>query len=454
MRHLGGTVNNSERIDGSDLLRSVLDSLGAALGPLLLEPQREGKGNWGDVRGTADSLIAIHYCLPDARCPALRRFASEWLASRMDGKPADPGNWEEEVWDTAVATLALAEEPSRRQAVARAVRWLDGQFERAHGNWNDEPWETLWALLAIHAAHTKAGFPLPELAFERCLTWLISLIGSGQPGVLVNWHYTALFCLVARRYVDDAPAAALGRELRGELERAYALCTEAIARGLTGDDDAPTLWTNETWSNALVLWALSESDQVETTLERLPRAAKWFRRRLEDPRQVFTEDRAFACIALANLAEGIGRSMDLAFARDVRRLCGSDIDERVVAVVRQCEQVVRRNGAASIQVQVSQRIRSLRDYVPRAPFLEKDYYHGYYTINLRDLPTKLVLIGAATVGLTFGAQNASALLGSQAGRIVAWLPLVLGALATIAQLMRFDVPGLFSRRRPAERGDD
>lgn len=424
------------------LLRRIEIILEGTLRQLLREPQRAG--NWGDVRGTADSLIAIHQCLPDERFPALRRYASEWLLTRMYSDVSGMGNWEEEVWDTAIATLALSEEPVGKEPVAKAILWLAELFQETHGNWNDEPWETLWALLAIHAAHTKADAPMPAIDFEKSLRWLISLRGTPSAGILVNWHYTALFCLVAQRYSSHLMQTMVSDEVRAALTSAYIESTRCIALALDRLPDKE-LWTNEVWSNSIAIWALAESEEIRGDLPGLIKLVDWFQEQLQDQHQSFTEDLAFACISLGRLVVGLERAKELAFARNIDNIKGENGPE-IRAIIEQCAEIISHARSAGLRERLSCRLRTFRDHIPRAPFLTKDVFHGYYTVNLRDFPTKLFLIIVATATLTVAAHSAQAFFGEKVGRVVIWVPLALGALTTIAGLMNFSL-NLFSYRK-------
>lgn len=425
----------------SNLVDKIEKTLAESLNYLLREPEKIG--NWGDVRGTADSLIAIHKCLPNDRFPILREYATSWLLSRMENNSENNGkaSWEEEVWDTSIAVLALSEEPSSREAIIKSTRWLSEQFQVGHGNWNDEPWETLWALLALHAAYKEMKLPFPDIDFERTFNWLMSLRGTPQSGILINWHYTALFTLVAKRYSMDSPSSVVSDHIRVLLRDTHKESVQCLAEFLIMKKEE--LWTNEIWSNSLAVWALFESiEDCPDQLEKKP-VANWFFNQLQNQASVFTEDRAFACIGLFYFILGIKKEKKI----KIDNLCTADLSPQVMNIMQECSTILGQNVQIDLQNSVSKCLGTVSDYTPRAPIFATDVFHGYYTINLRDFPTNIFVTITTTGILTIAAQNAHTFFGKTVGQYIIWIPLALGTLATIAQLMNFNLPKLFSRSK-------
>jgi hypothetical protein len=435
------------------LLHRIETALEGSLRDLLLELRRTGEKK-KDVKGIADSLIAIHECLPDERFPGFRSYASDLILVEKETNNSEHVYWQEEVWHTSMATIALSGESAHRKWVKKAIQWLSGQFKETSLNWDEEPWETFWALLAIHAAFTKAEVPLPDVDFEKPLRWLLSLRGKPRPELLISWHYTALFCLVAQRYSSPLLQSVVSDELQSSLKKAYIESTRCIAlelASLTNMQDKNELWTKRIWCNSLITWALAESDEICSDLRGhlpgLEHLVDWFLKKLRE-NNVFTEDRAFACIALNHLVVSVERADELAFAQTLNSLPKNKTQRKVVDIANQCGSVIRRTKKTKLQERLSDRLRNFRDYTHRTPLLTKNVFHGYYSLNLRVLPTNIFLIISATILLTVAAQNAPAIFGEKVSRIVAWIPLFLGALATIMQLMDINLANLFSRRKP------
>lgn len=426
------------------MTESIEDLVVLALHDVLREAAVSG--NWGDVRGTSDSLIAIETCLPPHAYPRLRAAASDWLIGRSF---AESGlrNWEEEVWDSAVALLALAGDSRRpERAIGEGVRWLEEHHRFGHDNWNDEPWETLWALLAIHATATVSPHHVPAEIPIGSLRWLLSLLDNPRPGLLVSWHYTGLLVLVAGRYASSGELAArdpaFAADLRAAVERVVARMVEWLASG----DGAGELWTREVWSNSLVLWAAAENEAVHEGSAGLPRLVDWYRDRLRRS-DLMTEDRAFACIALFHLLVSLETTRDVAVRRALEemrtRVREGREAERAIDVIDAHEVRV----ADRVRERIARRLATTRpDFVARPPFLTTSEFRGYYTVHAHRKTVNVALIVAATAALTL-MTVAQDLFGARMNRLVALVPIGLGALATLAQLMNLDLGGILGRGR-------
>ena len=292
------------------------------------------KGRWSSVRDTGDSILALNKCLEKDAFPILRKQAIDWLIQQAElekSKNEIRYCWANEVWDTSLAVLALSTvEDKNNPTMNGGFNWLKGHFSEKQGNWNDEPWETCWALLAIYeCAHIRDDKDYDEellKEIKNAFDWLFPLFGKPEKGMLVTWHYTGLFILVARRYKELTYFRNNQPELINELDKYYNGSINCILRHLSKTPF--TLWTDELWSNSLVLWALAESKKVDFLLpnlktmlgelEGLTVNAKTNGKNQKDRKnnshenkdhkstnnnnfnEVLDEDRAFACIALLN----------------------------------------------------------------------------------------------------------------------------------------------------------
>lgn len=427
---------------------SIEDLLVHALNHILQEAR--AAGNWGDVRGTSDSLIAIQTCLPPSAYPRLRAAACRWLAGRSIAA-SDMHNWEEEVWDTSVALLALSGDPvGSEEVIAGGLRWLEEHHRYGHDNWNDEPWETLWALLAIHATRRATAQRIPSEIPHRSLRWLLSLLDSPKQGLLVSWHYTGLFVLVAGRYATadmlTREGPTLVTELRDVVQRVVAGMVATLAAAPSGDE----LWTREIWSSSLVLWAASENEAIRESSPGLSRVVDWYRKRL-DSDDLMTEDCAFACIALFHLLVSIETTRHSIVLRALEELRERVLAQKEAALATELIDAHEMLAADRVRERVARRLAATcSDYVARPPFVTASDYPGYYSIHAHAKSVNVALIVLFTTGITFLTASKD-FLSVRMSHWATLIPIALGVFATIAQLVNVDFRSLLSRGRKSSR---
>ncbi|MBP6875804.1 MAG: hypothetical protein KBD56_07010 [Candidatus Eisenbacteria bacterium] len=421
----------------------VLDILSSTLRSLVEEGYLIG--NWGDVRGTADCLYALDSCLPIDSFPRLRAHAARWLVLRGLPEPNGFLSWEEEVWDTSVALLALATSPQDfSEPIRGGLRWLSKVYQRGRQNWNDEPWESSWALLAIDSA-ARLREPL-DVDREATLRWLLTLRGNPAPAQLVNCHYTALFALVARSFVERETSAD-DQELIASLRTARQESTAFLANRLS-QAPAGELWTREVWSNSLALWALASNEAAgalpAATLER---TITWFAKELENPATVLTEDRAFAAVALFHLAVDLGAFQNHSICRAAEGLADQYQDPQIRWVADYSRRRVELEIAALVRQDLGQALSSVRDMPAHPPMITRQLFSNYYSLNLPRRPVNVIAVLAATVGITILSRYAGGSIGGLWGTILQWVPMSLGVLATIGQLGNFSLANLMDHKK-------
>lgn len=433
-------------VDFQRITSSIEKQLTAALESIIMEACYSG--DWGDVRGTADSLIALNRCLPETTFLNLRTNAAKWLTRNKIEKSEFNVNWEEEVWDTSVAMIALSHEKEKnKQVIDGAVKGLQASFVEEHNNWNFEPWETSWALLAIFEALSPHLDEDVLATCNRALKWLQTYIGVPEPGLLINWHYTALFLLVAKRYSDYPPFTEEYPDTCRMLKQYIDICLQRILDVLPVSEEG--LWTHEVWSNGLVLWALGECNVVATNTTGVTRIVEWFSGQLLTS---FLEDRAFACIGLYELLLSLKAQEYLPLSDGLAGLVGAAEANDLGDILNVCMKIVEKEIsqdkikpclAAQLEKNLAGRCP---DFVLRAPFITSSEHEGYYTLNLYRKYTDLAVIIAVTLAVTLLTLASTERIPAPWAWIIGAAPIVIGAFATVASLFGFSFRDYFGRK--------
>ena len=425
-----------------DALSSAENALHVALSQLI--EKGSGDGHWGgDIRGTADALLALEQCLPFDAFAGLKAAALSWLpaqaershvdASTLLGGRRDAGLveltcWKEEVWDTSVAILALAGAPRNDPDTIRAsLAWIRSVFERNGRNWHEEPWETLWAMLALDrclrlSCADSSSHPDGVACGRAALRWLLEIprqAGPEHPGKLLSWHYTALFLLVANRWLTD-PLLDADEALLPEL----AHVREELCGALEQGAEVATLWSGELWSNGLALWALAETRDLTLEPGRVQHICRWFAEAVEKS-GVPTEDLAFACIGLYQLCVGLAPKGDPSLPPDARL-------------------------EAALRSRIAARLAGQPDFVRRPPWLTRSDPPGYYTLRAPARWTKLLAIGVVVVAATVLVERSDRL-PENARLISRVLAVAITALVTTLELSGRSLPELLRRPRARAR---
>lgn len=409
-----------------DLMNYLEEILTSGLKKLIAEGCR--KGNWDDVRGTSDAIMVLGTCLPPDAFEKLKLSAADWLVQRSIKLTTDDSlNWEEEVWDTSVAVMGLcatAECHKNSPYLVDAKRWLTTIHSRQN-NWNDEPWESLWALLALYSIQNLTQSKFDE-NMKVVFSWLLSLCGKPKEDMLVNWHYTALFVMAAKRYLDH-PDSKSDKNLHSELKKTRDAMLSAIQRQLhlsfNTDTTEQKPWTGELWSNSLALRCLAE----EVTLEDVPfkvedtdlqQLLKYFGAAMVDS-DVQTEDLAFACLALFQL-----------YVR---------LEKRCAKILEPLQlENMETFSEDKLRLKLKNRLSQMRDYCKKPDTFSANEFEGYYTINLDQKKTLLVITFVLTIALTSFSQ----FMPERIRPWFAFILLILGTLAIVIQLLGVDLKTL------------
>lgn len=133
---------------------TIVSTLSLALHNLLAE--RTQQGHWGDVRSSALAAWALGEVLASQNASErdlaeLRRALKDsltWLtgqARREEGGVS----WESEIWDTALAVIALSFNDTFAERLDQATAWIQRIRDPRSGVWHDEIWETTLATIAL-----------------------------------------------------------------------------------------------------------------------------------------------------------------------------------------------------------------------------------------------------------------------------------------------------------------
>jgi len=380
---------------------------------------REGSSRkyWNSNRATSDALVALDRCLLKDDYCNLRAGALQYLVSQSEVTGDGRRHWMEEVWDTSVATLALATNSIKYSSeIIEARSWLCSKYLVEYNSWNDEIWETLWALNVL--SYLDRVFPIQircDVSLANATDWISRMVNTPTEGMVVNWSNTALFVLFG------SPPTLPGLDDKQKqliIDLARSCARTLLDTPINKSDDI--LWTPEAWSNALVLWAISHAKIGLLQDQSAFVVAKWFKDKISD-QDLPTEDRAFSCIALYRYNEYLLISE---IKKDIQ------IDEEHTSSIRIEE--AKEKLKERIGKKLAQRIP---DFSYNRPFITAEYY-GYYSINIRKKFANVVAILILTISITF----LSAKPDWGENKWTKWIPaipIILGALATLAQLLNF-----------------
>lgn len=376
----------------------------------LTELIKKGSNNtfWGTTRANSDAIIALTACLPEFDYYKLRSKCIDKIAN--EGNVSDEFiNWHEEVWDTSIAIMALSTDyENNKSLIIKGLNWIESKYIKVNHSWNEELWETLLALNAITYSRSKTIRNNNNTKyFVGSINWINSLYNTPQKGILINWSSTALYLLFA----VNSKKFELDLTNRDTLNNHIKLSSEQILQSNINLSDS-VLWTSEMWSNALVLWAISESRCGTLTDDRVERIIIWFRERIS-LKETPIEDKAFACVGLYKYLEYM-ESME--------------VEEKISPSL----------SKERLQNKLSKLINlRVKDYIPKPPLLDKNYHSNYYTIVLKKRIINIMFIFLITFLLTYFSILASI----EYDNVSEWLsiiPVIIGLLATVSQLTNFN----------------
>ncbi len=300
----------SRRID------RIYDTLDRAYGFLFATGRKEG--HWSEVRSTALAGMCIDY-LPSGTtewCHSIRG----WLEEQQLKEGAAQGSWGEEIWDTAMALIALKALGAHTNdpQLDSGLKWMASKYSvNGRGNWHDDPWETSWALLAI----LKSGKMLPGVDVLAAIHWLSSL--QDPEGRIIAPQFTAYFieiCLSLAKVDID-----LSDSLSEGVQNAKSFLLSALS-----NSSPSTLWTGEAWSNGQILWILTELKIFPfQDLGLADKTISWFQKKQDpiDGHWEDAEDTASALLGLLGLLHGLTAIVD--GARQAREVVSSELRRRI-----------------------------------------------------------------------------------------------------------------------------
>jgi len=234
-----------------------------------LTDQGKYHGHWGEVRSTALAAMCLSRRVPNSPwIPALRNWI---LDQQKDLQEENIASWGEEIWDTAMALIALSDLGIRKcPEIEKAFNFLIKLYNLSgRNNWHDEPWETSWAILAFckypHLFHLlpseTEAFDPKAAVYNACL-WLSSLQDK-EDGKIVAPHYTGYFLLITNG-VHNYLARHFSHENLQILRQSATRASEYLIGFWQSSERAfrERLWTGEPWSNGQITWALAESGNL------------------------------------------------------------------------------------------------------------------------------------------------------------------------------------------------
>jgi hypothetical protein len=310
--------------DTENMLKEFLAHTTADALKHLLET-RKAQGHWDDIRATSLAAWALRDLAADlkerescSRCLEVVQDALPWIYGLA--KEEDWGrSWESEAWDTSLAIIALSGSEKHADRVDQAVAWLK-ELRTNRGVWYDEIWETtLCAVALINAWKAKKG-PRKDLAhdLQRIIDWLIDIPPKAS-GEFVNPHYSGFIIWLYAETVDHGFLDSLRQrpECNCFEEMVRRAAAWALGRAKT---DPSALWSDDTFSNSYIAYALSRStEHLHFSPTHVAPAIHWFRQRrgrhggFED-----TEDTALAILAMAAMARlrrwDLGHYLDPVFS--------------------------------------------------------------------------------------------------------------------------------------------
>lgn len=387
------------------------------------------RGNWEDTRGTGDALIALSEVLDDHAFPVLRRSASEFLADSATSFE-DGLSWGEEVWDSSIATIALCRGPvPDRGRVSEAFRMLTELYRIGGGNWYSEPWETLWALVAMHEAIVK----FPELQGEfdpkPALSWLLTLFDE-RKGQLVNLHYTAQLLIASSKWLDHPVMVDPSSDLANRLQDVRIAAARHLLGSLRADGG---LWSPDLWANALIVWGLADAGAVPLDQVWVNDVARGFRDAVR--RDQPTEDRAFAVVGLSRLANAISGAAACSLPRGLLDLEQRYPDASLRVILEQVRSEQFDRDSARLRGRITRQVADMADFRQKPPAVSRSTFRGYYTVNVRQSVVNVSAILGVTVILTILSSAAASYIDASYAGFLTAIPIGLGMLATLAQIL-------------------
>jgi hypothetical protein len=257
----------------------------------------QGIGNWEFVDYTSLVMLALAHREPK-NSPWLQ-MPKKWLLSKQESEDIESGSWNDEVFDTAIAIMALMKVGTSPTdpVIVQGLEYLQNIYH-ANGrpNWEDEPWETSWAILAIFESGDMG------LAEEIChaVGWLRDL--QDEDGCIISPHYTSYFVKIVSILKNKQDRMGICAREFQKFERSSASAVHYLVELM----DEKILWTGEAWSNGQILWALASTDNFPfDDLHLTSMAVDWFMKNQgADGKWCENDDTACAVLGLVALLRG------------------------------------------------------------------------------------------------------------------------------------------------------
>ncbi|HWG21239.1 MAG TPA: prenyltransferase/squalene oxidase repeat-containing protein [Terracidiphilus sp.] len=294
----------------------IYDILDRAYGFLFATGRKEG--HWSEVRSTALAGMCVDR-LPSGNTE-WSHCIRDWLEGQQLEDGAAKGSWGEEIWDTAMALIALKAMGAHTNdpQLDIGLKWMASKYSvNGRGNWHDDPWETSWALLAI----LKSGKVVSGVDVLAPTQWLATLQDS--EGRIIAPQFTAYFIEICHSL------AKVDLELPDSLIECVEDAKNFLMRALS-DSSPSILWTGEAWSNGQILWILTDLKIFPFhDLGMADKTINWFQDNQNpvDGHWEDAEDTASALLGLLGLVQGLTALVE--GARQAREVVPGELRRRI-----------------------------------------------------------------------------------------------------------------------------
>jgi hypothetical protein len=389
-------------------------------------------GNWEDTRGTGDALIALQEVIMSDQYPNLKKSSFSTIKKNAIYSE-DLTSWGEEVWDTAIAIIALTKERKPDvELIGKSVKWLLSIFNRGEPSWYSEPWETLWALIALYEAfkilpeEAKNFNPVPPIQ------WLLRLYDD-QSGILVNDHYTAQLLIVLTKWLDNEFIISSEDELAERLQRMRIKSADYFIKKISFSEN-DELWTSETWANSLIIWGLADAGAINWKKTNVQKIIALLNNELKKA-DLPTEDRAFSIIALSKLYQLLSNTALEQLPEGILEVEKRIPDPGLRVILEHFNQINMEKESLDFKRYIGIKIDGISDFKQKPPFFTGSFYSEYYQLNINKLYSNIVIIILVSLVLAMVSIYSSQFANNKLTGWVAAIPIILGILATIAQLL-------------------
>jgi hypothetical protein len=219
-------------------------------------------GAWLDARTDATCIWAISNC---GLAESHGKFVKNCIVELIEDCTRDDDGlrWNEEVWDTALCTMAInsggGEEYSHR--LKEIDTWLLEEYSEAEQNFHNEPWESMWAVMVM--LHTAELTRRRIKIIRDSISWVLSKRNS--EGVLIAPHYAGLLLTVLNTAGEKVK---LNKGERFLYEKAIQDNFSYLMNEFEIKYDQEALWNDEPWSTGLILYGLASCGELSKPLYR------------------------------------------------------------------------------------------------------------------------------------------------------------------------------------------